>query len=259
MMPTGLNLRARLRLAVRAFRSGASREQVALATRLLQPSDTLVPNGNDNDFPEYLIQPWPSNRPTLANAREDIADFYEISRTNLRALGITGGEMAEIGGSVSGNATSNFSNFKYTNIDIRDSERVPTIVMDVCKPVDTGFHDRFDFILSHWVFEHLAAPWITAQNIVRMLKPGGLSVTVTVFAWRYHPVPEDYWRFTPAALSSIFEPLETVDAAFAPRDRRVGTAGTYPNGSDRVPVDSYGGWLENWAVYHAGRKPDPRA
>jgi SAM-dependent methyltransferase len=168
-----------------------------------------------------------------------------------------GGEIAEFGGSVAGNASSQFKEFKYHNIDIMDSTKVPTIVMDLCKPVNAELENRFDFILSHWVFEHLPAPWIAAQNAVRMLKCGGLCATMTHFAWRYHPVPEDYWRFTPPAISFIFEPLETIDAAFVPFGRRAGMTGSYPNGSDSVPADAYGGWLENWAVYHVGRKVGP--
>jgi SAM-dependent methyltransferase len=255
MVRTGQNLKGRLRLAWKALRGDASREQVELANRVLQGFDARVPEGADKDRPRYMTEPWPADRPTLTNAREDITDFYDISRAHLRALGIRGGEMAEIGGSVSGNARDHFSEFNYVNLDILDSDKIPTIVMDLCEPVDAKFEDRFDFILSHWVFEHLAAPWVTARNIARMLKPGGLSVTVTVFSWRYHPVPEDYWRFTPQGLSYIFAPLETLDAAFFPRDRREGTVSRMPNGADRVPVDIYGGWLENWAVYHVGRKP----
>jgi SAM-dependent methyltransferase len=258
MVQTGRNLKGRLRLAWGALRGEASREQVDLANRVLRGFDAGLSYVNGEDRPGYMVEPWPGDRPTLTNAREDIRDFYEISRTHLQALGIRGGEMAEIGGSVDANASEHFRDFKYTNIDIIESNKVQTIVMDVCEPVDAELEGRFDFVLSHWVFEHLAAPWVAARNIVRMLKPGGLSVTVTVFAWRYHPVPEDFWRFTPQALSYIFEPLETLDAAFVPRDRRAGTVSLMPNGADRVPVDVYGGWLENWAVYHAGRKPGRR-
>src|SRR3954470_20935029 len=108
MLRTGRNLKGRLRLAWEALRGAASREQVDLANRVLRGFDSGVPSGTGKDRPEYMIEPWPANRPTLTNAKEDITDFYEISRTHLQALGIRGGEMAEIGGSVDANASNYF-------------------------------------------------------------------------------------------------------------------------------------------------------
>ena len=39
-------------------------------------------------------------------------------------------------------------------------------------------------------------PWLAAAEIARILKPGGLAITHTLFSWRNHPCPIDYWRFS---------------------------------------------------------------
>src|SRR3990167_8918493 len=48
-------------------------------------------------------------------------------------------------------------------------------------------------------------PPAAARTIGRLLKPGGLAITQTLFAWDYHPRPVDYWRFTHAGLAYLFE------------------------------------------------------
>jgi hypothetical protein len=64
------------------------------------------------------------------------------------------------------------------------------------------------------------------------------------------------WAAVASQIRRGFEPLETVDAAFVPWfHRRSRMTGQYPNGSDSVPPDVYGGWMENWCIYHVGRKP----
>lgn len=120
----------------------------------------------------------------------------------------------------------------------------------------------FDVVFSNSTFEHIGEPWRAARETGRILKDGGLSVCITLFAWRYHPSPNDYWRFTHSALELLFEKhggLETVASGYdlrARRDNKVG--GKVAGGLDRAPVDSLGGWRENWIVYHVGRKPQAR-
>ena len=228
----------RARLAARILRNGNAPASVTPDRQLL---------------PGFLCEPLPLNAATLTNAK-CCCDFYGIARSHLDSLGILSGRMAELGGSVDCNACQQFPGFDYTNIDITPAAHIPTLAMDVCKPQPLLAPAQFDFIFSQWVFEHLAAPWNASNLLIHLLKPGGLVVIATAFAWRYHPVPEDYWRFTPQALRLLFEGLQTIEAAFSSGFRRRNDRGFYPNGSDAVPLDEYGGWLENWAVFFVGRR-----
>jgi ubiquinone/menaquinone biosynthesis C-methylase UbiE len=114
--------------------------------------------------------------------------------------------------------------------------------------------ESVDIALSVSTFEHIAEPWLAAGEIGRILKPGGLSITLTVFAVRYHPVPQDYWRYTHSALELLFEKyggLETVESGYDLAGRRDNRNGKLPEDLDLAP----GGWTENWGVFHVGRKP----
>lgn len=113
--------------------------------------------------------------------------------------------------------------------------------------------DTYDVVVSVDVFEHLTRPWKAAEEIARILKPGGLSYTSTLFSWRYHPVPIDFWRFTPPCLEFLFDDLDTVFCDFDAAERRRDVRGRGKR--DQVAVDALGGWRENWRVCHVGTKP----
>ena len=56
--------------------------------------------------------------------------------------------------------------------------------------------ESYDIVFSTSVFEHIKEPWKAAKECVRITKKGGINVHLTLFSWRYHPVPVDcfvYW------------------------------------------------------------------
>lgn len=141
----------------------------------------------------------------------------------------------------------------YSVMDIDDcTPEVPVVIGDItsCPEIPAG---SYDVVISVDVFEHVTRPWLAASEIVRILKPGGISYTSTLFAWRYHPVPIDYWRFTPDCLEFLFGGLDCIEAGFDATERRRDIRGR--GRLDQVPIDALGGWRENWRVMHVGRKP----
>ena len=73
-----------------------------------------------------------------------------------------------------------------------------------------------------------------------------------------HPCPIDYWRYSAECLEFLFSDLELLEKGYDLSDRRLDQPGFWPSGQDSVPVDQFGGWREQWAVYHVGRKgPGP--
>lgn len=106
--------------------------------------------------------------------------------------------------------------------------------------------------------EHVDDPYGAAQEMTRLLAPGGLLILLTVWSWRYHSAAgvEDYFRFSTAGLKQLFPRLEVIESGYDLSDRRVDCR------MDQVPVDDLGGWREHWAVYLVARKPprpDPDA
>ena len=183
-----------------------------------------------------------------------ILDYHKLAKEFLNKHNIRKGKLLEVGGSIARNTKSEFSNFDYTNLDLLDSKDVPTIVGDItdCKKIIKD--NTYDFIFNFHVFEHIKEPWKAAEEINRILKPGGISMTVTFWSWRYHPIPTDYWRFSPECLKFLFKSMKTLAYDFDTSCRRTTRQGEWPNKADSVPVDFRGGWLESWMTYHIGLK-----
>jgi SAM-dependent methyltransferase len=60
-----------------------------------------------------------------------------------------------------------------------------------------------DILLSTQVLEHVDSPSLYLQECNRILKPDGLLILSTHGYWRYHPHPNDYWRWTGSGLRKI--------------------------------------------------------
>jgi len=75
---------------------------------------------------------------------------------------------------------------------------------------------RFDVVYSTAVFEHLAMPWVVAEEIARVLKPGGMVFIETHFSYSSHERPWHFFQFSDMGLRALFSPalgFECVEAA----------------------------------------------
>jgi SAM-dependent methyltransferase len=207
------------------------------------------------------VAPAPAVDPQIA-ARERLETFYqafparterigEHMKTMLEKSGVTGGRILEIGGRANP-YQEYFPDFEYVCLDL-DEETGPGVIKgDItnCPEVESG---TFDAIISVDVFEHIKQPWLAASEIVRLLRPGGFTYHSTLFSWRYHPCPVDYWRYTPDALRFLFADLRVMRAEFDTVERRRNLIG---KGKHRIEPDAFGGWRENWRVFYAGVKKE---
>jgi hypothetical protein len=66
------------------------------------------------------------------------------------------------------------------------------------------FCEPFDVIYSSAVFEHLAMPWIVAEEISLLLKPGGLVIVATHFSYSSHERPWNFFQFSDMGLKALF-------------------------------------------------------
>jgi SAM-dependent methyltransferase len=73
----------------------------------------------------------------------------------------------------------------------------------------------FDAVVSSAVFEHLAMPWVVAEEISRVLRPGGLVYIETHFSHSMHELPWNFFQFSHEGLKVLFNEalgFETIEA-----------------------------------------------
>ena len=74
----------------------------------------------------------------------------------------------------------------------------------------------FDVTFSHNVLEHSSRPWDVFDTIARITKKGGLTVHTVPFSYQYHATPDDNYRFSHKALTSLLEDrgFEVMDVGY---------------------------------------------
>lgn len=101
------------------------------------------------------------------------------------------------------------------------------------EPPDTAYYDggafpfqegAFDWLFSTEVLEHIydTVPFLAECH--RVLRPGGGLLLTVPFQARYHYIPIDFWRFTPAALDRRFSEAGFVDIRILPRGNDITVA-----------------------------------
>jgi SAM-dependent methyltransferase len=161
------------------------------------------------------------------------------------------------------------SRISYTGMDI-DAEEANVITGDICRSdlLDhyPEFAESFDVIYSNNVFEHLRNPFAAMSNLHRFATPGGIVIINAPFAWRYHAVPGDYFRYTHTGLVALLEEngirdFEVLDSGFDISERRKNRNGIGMRGdrfqNDICPEDEFGAWREHWQAVLIYRKSPP--
>ena len=77
-------------------------------------------------------------------------------------------------------------------------------------------HDA-DFVLCTEVMEHALDPRALLAEAFAALRPGGRLLLTVPFAARWHFVPNDYWRFTPSALTHLLRQTGFADVMVVAR------------------------------------------
>lgn len=113
-----------------------------------------------------------------------------------------------------------------------------------CLPVNDA---SIDGVILQGVVEHVARPWVIAQEIIRVLKPGGFVYCDAPFVQWYHEDPKDYYRFTEDGLKQLFEGCECVESGVA-----IGPVGAFVGvGREVIPSlfsNRYIYWSLKWLI-----------
>jgi hypothetical protein len=99
---------------------------------------------------------------------------------------------------------------EYVRVDMQAGPRVDVVVdLTEAFPEVEGKLDgrRFGTAFCLSVLEHCEKPFAMAENLTRLLEPGGKVVVSVPFAWRFHGYPSDYWRFTHEGVKRLFPRL----------------------------------------------------
>lgn len=71
---------------------------------------------------------------------------------------------------------------------------------------DLPFGDEsFDSVVAVEVFEHLQAPAVAAQEVYRVIRPGGTALITVPFMFHVHGDPHDFQRFTRNGIENLFK------------------------------------------------------
>ena len=123
---------------------------------------------------------------------------------------------------------------EYVGVDVEAGPGVD-IVLDLTAPAEQIDRQlggmRFGTIFCLSVLEHCRQPFLMAQNLARLLRPGGKLCVSVPFAWEFHGYPSDYWRFTSEGIRVLFDGLvfdpdqctaaTSRDREFLPLDRDI--------------------------------------
>lgn len=90
---------------------------------------------------------------------------------------------------------------EYVGVDARQEPQVDVVAPADELPFDAG---SFDCVLCTQMLEHVPDPPAVVREIHRVLRPGGSALVSTHGTIRYHPNPEDYYRWTHAGLHQLF-------------------------------------------------------
>jgi len=127
------------------------------------------------------------------------------------------GPVIEIGSKDYGSTASFrdlYAGVEYIGADLEAGKGVD-VVVDLAQGLGGLGEGRFALAICCSVLEHTPRPWSMADNITRLLRPGGSLYLSVPWVWRYHAYPDDYFRFSPRAVQSLFPGLEWGQAAYS--------------------------------------------
>lgn len=86
-----------------------------------------------------------------------------------------------------------------------------TYIGDICQRNAAIADQSFDFVVCTEVLEHTLRPFDAADEIFRILKPGGLLFLSAPFNFRIHGPLPDCWRFTEHGLRALLNRFELLE------------------------------------------------
>jgi len=123
-----------------------------------------------------------------------------------RSLPKAAGPVVEVGSRDYG-STENFRDVyagnEYIGVDLSAGKNVDRVI-DLAAGTGDLPEAHFALAICCSVLEHVRRPWEMAENLTRLLRPGGALYVAVPWVWRYHPYPDDYFRFSWRGITELF-------------------------------------------------------
>lgn len=123
-----------------------------------------------------------------------------------RSLPSVGGPVLEVGSRDYGSTSSFrdvFTGSEYVGVDLSAGKNVDRVV-DLASGIGDLPEAHFALAICCSVLEHVRRPWDMAENLTRLIRPGGAIYIAVPWVWRYHPYPDDYFRFSWRGVAELF-------------------------------------------------------
>lgn len=127
------------------------------------------------------------------------------------------GPVLEIGSKDYGN-TSSFRDAygmnEYVGVDLEAGKGVD-VVQDLTIGTGSLPLQHFELVVCCSVLEHVKKPWVMAETLTSLLRPGGKIYISVPWVWRYHPYPDDYFRISWRGIIELFPKVAWGEAYYS--------------------------------------------
>ena len=134
-----------------------------------------------------------------------------------RLVPAVNGPILEIGSKDYG-STSSYRDFypgqPYVGIDMEAGKGVDQVV-DLTQGVGGLPTGHFALGICCSVLEHVRKPWVFAEHVSTLFRPGGVLYMSVPWVWRYHAYPDDYYRFSWRGIMELFPAFEWAHTCYS--------------------------------------------
>jgi SAM-dependent methyltransferase len=134
-----------------------------------------------------------------------------------RKLPSVEGPVLEIGAKEYQQFTQSFRGFypnEYVGVDLEPGDGVD-VVADLSESLGGLEEGKYGLVIACSVLEHVRNPRAMADNLVKLLRPGGAVFISVPWVWRYHAYPDDYQRFSWSGIQVLFPAVKWDQAEFS--------------------------------------------
>ncbi len=143
--------------------------------------------------------------PAQRFSRRDDTKFEAMTKCFRDSVGEKKGALLEIGSRARSGATYRSwfpPDLDYVGLDIAKGPNVD--VVGDAHHLTRHLGQKFAYIFSIAVFEHILMPWKVALEMNKVLASDGLALIISHGAWPLHEEPWDFFRFSKESWTGIF-------------------------------------------------------
>lgn len=123
---------------------------------------------------------------------------------------------------------------EWVGVDQEEGFNVDAVADAEHLPYSDGY---FGSAVCSEMLEHAWDPRAVLSELARVVRPGGVVLLTTLFAFPYHAYPDDYWRFSESCLARLGR-----EAGFRRAD-------TWQDGRFKLPLSDHGEPAREYELY----------